>query len=151
MHRWDKSITINLLFYLFSTAFPSNIFMFLSCRPFLLIQHFQQVLRVLKFLLSPGLGSWQLEFKSLIIVILVFKILFVAWPWLLILEIKSLMRGTLKSKHSPLSQAGTITAQRLFWARKSLNIPPEVWRNLHDVLRPTNPEIQLHRPCNPDF
>jgi hypothetical protein len=34
----------------------------------LLIQHFQQVLWVLGFLLSPGLGSGQLELKSLIIV-----------------------------------------------------------------------------------
>ena len=39
----------------------------------LLIQHFQKVLSVLKFLLSPGLGSWQFEFKSLIIVIVGFQ------------------------------------------------------------------------------
>ena len=47
----------------------------------LLIQHFQQVLRVLKFLLSPGLGSWQLEFKSLIIVIVGFQnfVCYLAW------------------------------------------------------------------------
>ena len=30
----------------------------------LLIVHFLQVLLVLKFILSPGMGSWQLEFKS---------------------------------------------------------------------------------------
>ena len=30
----------------------------------LLIQHFQQVLWVLKFFLSPGLGSWQLTHKT---------------------------------------------------------------------------------------
>ena len=58
-----------------------------------LIQHFQQILWVLKFLLSLGLVSWQLEFKSLFIVILVYKILFVAWSGLFILEFKSLMRG----------------------------------------------------------
>ena len=55
-----------------------------------LLIHFQQVLWVLKLLLSPGLGSWLLEFKSLITVILVFflnfEFLFVTWPGLLILE-----------------------------------------------------------------
>ena len=53
-----------------------------------LIRHFQQILWVLKFLLSPGLSSWQLEFKSQIIVIVGFQhffFLFVAWPGLLIL------------------------------------------------------------------
>ena len=45
----------------------------------LLWQHYQQVLWVLKSLLSPGLDSWQLEFKSLIISILGFDIYFVAW------------------------------------------------------------------------
>ena len=52
---------------------------------------------MLKLLLSPGLGSLLLEFKSLIIVIVSFliflKFLFVAWPGLLILEFKSLMWG----------------------------------------------------------
>ena len=36
----------------------------------LLMQHFQQVLWALKFLLPPALDSWKLEFKSLIIVII---------------------------------------------------------------------------------
>ena len=64
----------------------------------LLIQHFQQVLWMLKFLLSSGLDSWQLEFKSLIIAIVGFKILFVAWPGLLILEFKSLFKSGLACK-----------------------------------------------------
>ena len=59
----------------------------------ILMQHFQQVLWVLKFFLPPGLGSLQLEFKSLIIVIVGFQNSVVAWPGLLILEFKSLMRG----------------------------------------------------------
>ena len=57
------SVRINLLFYLFFHRRPIPVGLSL------LIQQFQQVLCELKFLLSPGLGSWQLEFKSLIIVI----------------------------------------------------------------------------------
>ena len=67
MHRWEISVRINLSFYLFFQKFVC----FFSVGLPLLIQHFQQVLWVLKFLLSPGLGSWQLEFKSLIIVIVI--------------------------------------------------------------------------------
>jgi len=37
---------------LFSTVVPSDICMFLFCRPFVVIQHYQQVLWVLKLLLS---------------------------------------------------------------------------------------------------
>ena len=45
----------------FSTVVPSNIYVFLSCRLFFVIRHFQQFLCVLKFLLSSGLGSWSLN------------------------------------------------------------------------------------------
>jgi len=47
----------------------------------LLIQHFQQVLWVLKLLLSPDFGSWQLEFKSLIIVIVGFQFFVCCLAW----------------------------------------------------------------------
>ena len=65
----------------FSTIIPSNICAFLSCSPFVVIQHFQQVLWALKFLLPPGLGSWQ--FESLIIVIVSFQnfVSCLAWDW----------------------------------------------------------------------
>ena len=68
------SVRINLLFYLYfpPSSHPTFVCFFpvgLSS----LIQHYQQVLWVLKLLLSPGLGSWQLEFKSLIIVIVGFQ------------------------------------------------------------------------------
>ena len=44
---------------LFSTVVPACVFMFLSCRPFVAIQHYQQVLWVLKSLLSPiGAKTW---------------------------------------------------------------------------------------------
>ena len=71
---WISCLRLELInhFTYFSTVFPSNICVFLFCRPFLLIQHFQGVLRVLKLLLSPGLGSGQLEIKSVIIVIVGF-------------------------------------------------------------------------------
>ena len=36
---------------------------------------------MLKFLLSPGLGSWQLEFKSLIILIIGFRNFFCCLDW----------------------------------------------------------------------
>ena len=95
-HARMRRFQLELIYYFtyFSTIVPSNSCVFLSCRLSSLIQHFQQVLWVMKFLLSPGLGSWQLEFKSVIIVICDFqKFLFVAWPGLLISEFKSLMRG----------------------------------------------------------
>ena len=60
---------INLLFYLFFHRCPIQNLCFFPVGLSLLMQHFQQVLWVLKFLLSPGLGSLLLEFKSLIIVI----------------------------------------------------------------------------------
>ena len=67
--------TVQFIYYFtyFPTIFPSNICYFFPVGLSLLIQHFQQTLLVLKFLLSPGLGSWQLEFKSLIIVIVRFQ------------------------------------------------------------------------------
>ena len=69
----DYQSRINLLFYLFFTVVPSNVVCFFPVGLSSLIWNFQQVLWVLKFLLSPGLGSWQLEFKSLIIVIVGFQ------------------------------------------------------------------------------
>ena len=67
------SISINLLFYLyFPPSFHLTVLCFCPVDLSLLIQHFQQVLWVLKLFLSPALGSWQLEFKSLIIVIVGF-------------------------------------------------------------------------------
>ena len=50
---WMGRFQLELIYYFtyFSTVVPSNSCVFLSCRPFLLIQHFQQVLWVLKFLL----------------------------------------------------------------------------------------------------
>ena len=53
----------------FSTVVPFN-----SCVSFPVgfsssMRHFQKSCRVLKFILSPDLGSWLLEFKSLIILI----------------------------------------------------------------------------------
>ena len=56
------SVRINLLFYIYFP--PSSHLTFVCFYPVgfsLLIQHFQQVLWVLKLLLSPGLGSWQLD------------------------------------------------------------------------------------------
>jgi hypothetical protein len=65
----------NQLFYLhFPSASDPTFVCFFPVGLSLLIQHFQGVLWVLKLPLSPGLGSWQLEFKSLIIIIVGFKI-----------------------------------------------------------------------------
>ena len=98
--RWItiKAIRINLLFYLFFHRPLIQQLCFFSVGLSSLIRHFQQFLWVLKFILSPGLGSWQLEFKSLIIVIVGFLnfqafFLVVTWPELLILDFKSLMWG----------------------------------------------------------
>ena len=64
---------------LFSTILPSNSCCFCPVGLSLLI-HFQLVLWVLKLLLSPDLGSWQLDFKSLIIVIgFFFFFFYLAW------------------------------------------------------------------------
>ena len=67
------SVRINLLFYIFFHRRPIQNLCFFPVGLSLLIQHFQQVLWALKFLLSPGMGSWQLGFKSLIIVIVGFR------------------------------------------------------------------------------
>ena len=68
------SVRISLLFYLFLHRRPIQQLFVSFLSP---LKHFQQVLWVLKFLQSPDLGSWQLEFKSVIIAIVGFKILFV--------------------------------------------------------------------------
>jgi len=90
------SVRIILLFYLyFVTVFPSNICMFLSCRPFVVVTTFPIGLMGVEVTSVSWLGQLT-EFKSLIIVIvgfLNFEFLFVAWPGLLILEFKSLMWG----------------------------------------------------------
>ena len=74
-------LRINLVFYLFFTVVPSNVVYFFPVGLSSLKWHFQQVLWVLKFLLSPGLGSWQLEFKSLIIVIVGFQNVVCCLAW----------------------------------------------------------------------
>jgi hypothetical protein len=52
------SVRINLLFYLnFPPSFHLTVVCFCPVGRSLLLQHFQQVLWVLKLLLSPGLGS----------------------------------------------------------------------------------------------
>ena len=55
---------INFYFSYFSTVVPSNSCVFLSCRPFV-VNTFSTGLVGVEVLPSPGLGSWQLEFKSL--------------------------------------------------------------------------------------
>ena len=80
---------------LFSIVLPSNSCCFCPVGLSLLIQHFQQVLRALKLLLSPGLGSWQLEFKSLIIDIvgfLNFEFFFCYFAWVVDLWLVSQLR-----------------------------------------------------------
>ena len=69
---WRFQLELIYYFTYFSTVVPSNSCVFLSCRPFVVNKTFQ-VLWVLKFLLSPGLNSWQFAFKSLIIVIVGFQ------------------------------------------------------------------------------
>ena len=68
-------VQLELIYYstYFSPSSHPTLVCFFTIGLSLLIHHFQQVLRVLKFLLSPGLGSWKLEFKSLIIVIVGFE------------------------------------------------------------------------------
>jgi hypothetical protein len=53
---------LELIYYFnyFSTVLPSNICVFLFYRPFV-VNNFQQVLWVLKLLLSPGFSSWNLN------------------------------------------------------------------------------------------
>ena len=48
---------------------------------------------MLKFLLSPGLGSLQLEFKSLIIVIVGFQNFICCLAWTVDLEVQITVRG----------------------------------------------------------
>ena len=86
---------LELIYYFtyFSSVVPSNICVFFPVALSFLIQHFQQVLWVLKFLLSPDLGSWQLEFKSLIIVIVGFQNFVCCLVWAIDLEVQSLMWG----------------------------------------------------------
>ena len=63
---------LELIYLYFPPSFHLTVCCFCPVGLSLLYQHFQQVLWVLKLHLSPGLGSWQLEFKSLIIVIVGF-------------------------------------------------------------------------------
>ena len=78
------SILLNIMFhapmgrfqFIILPIFPSShptVVCFFPVGLSLLIRRFQHVLWVFKFLLSPGLGSWQLEFKSLITVIVDFQ------------------------------------------------------------------------------
>ena len=69
----DRSGELIYYFTYFSSSSYSTLVCFFPVGLLLLIQHFQQVLWVLKFLLSAGLGSWQLEFKSQIIVMVGFQ------------------------------------------------------------------------------
>ena len=83
----------------FPPSFHLTVVCFCSIGLSLLIQRFHRVLWVLKLLLSPGLGSWQLEFKSLIIVIVGFffnfEFLFVTWPGVQITDVgRSLYIGS---------------------------------------------------------
>ena len=74
-HAPMRRFQFELIYYFtyFSPSSHPTLVCFFPVGLSLLIQHFQQVLWVLKFLMSPGLGSWQLEFKSLIIVIVGFQ------------------------------------------------------------------------------
>ena len=88
------SVRINLLSYLFFHRRPIQQLWFFPVGLSSLIQHFQQVLRVLKFLLSPGVGSWQLEFKSLIIVIVGFQNFVCCLAWAVYLGVQITDEGS---------------------------------------------------------
>ena len=68
--------------YLYFLRRPSHQLCFLSCRPFVVNATFSTgLLGCQSFDLSPGLGSWQLEFKSLIILIVGFRNFFCCLVW----------------------------------------------------------------------
>ena len=68
-----STFRINSLFYLFFTVVPSNYCVFLSCRPFIVNITFPTGLVGVKISSFSCLGSWELEFKSLIIIIVGFQ------------------------------------------------------------------------------
>jgi len=69
-----EKFQLELIFYFTycSIGVPSNICVFLSIRPFVVNKTFSTGLVGVEFPLSPGLGSWQFEFESLIIVVVGF-------------------------------------------------------------------------------
>jgi hypothetical protein len=69
MHRFQLEFIYYFTY--FCTVVPSSSCFFPVGLSSLIL--FQQVLLALKFLLSPALDSWQLEFKSLIIFIVGFQ------------------------------------------------------------------------------
>ena len=75
----------------FSTFVTSNSCVFLFSRPFI-VNTFSTGLVMLKFILSPGLGSWQLEFKSLIIIIVCFQNFVYILVWTVYLGIQIYVR-----------------------------------------------------------
>ena len=62
--QWETSYRINLSFYLFSHIRPIQQLCFFAVGLSSLIWHFQQVLWVLKFLLSPGSSNWNLPIRA---------------------------------------------------------------------------------------
>ena len=62
----------------FSTRHPTHKLCFLSCNPFVVNATFSTGLVIL---LSPGLGSWQLEFKSVIILKFILLLGLGCWSW----------------------------------------------------------------------
>ena len=82
---------LELMYYFtyFSPSFHPTFIFFIPVGLSLLIQHFQRVLWVLKFLLSPCLDSWQLEFISLIILIVGFQNCVCCLVWAVYLGVMS--------------------------------------------------------------
>ena len=71
----DAKISVRIIYFncLFFHRRPTHELCFIFCRPFVVNATFSTGLVVLDFVLSPDLGSLQLEFKSLIILIAGFQ------------------------------------------------------------------------------
>ena len=94
----DRLFLVRIIYYFWPLSHPTLV-CFFPVGLLLLIQHFQQVLWVLKFLLSPDLGSWQLKFTSLIIVIVGFQNFVCCLVWAVYLGVQITHQCTNFSPH----------------------------------------------------
>ena len=150
-HAPMRRFQLELIFYFtyFSTVVPS-IVCFFSVGLSSLLWHFQQVLWVVKLLLSPNLDSWQLEFKSLIIVIVGFQNFVCCYVWAVYLGVqftdegRSLYIGsfypaiTSLSRFSEMSVATSMISSQDKMTQYT-NFPLHQWFELLD---------KKPRPCN---
>ena len=85
-----EQLELIYFYHLFFTVVPFNSCVF-SLALSSLTRHSHHVFSVLKFLLSPGLDSWQLKFESLIILIVGFRNFFCCLAWAVDLGVQSVI------------------------------------------------------------